>query len=242
MGTLIGLIIGFITFRFGLKEIYFALATLAFSYILSIVVYNWDLFGGSVGLVIPWKGTFLSLQFRDKAIYYFIMLGMMICSVIIVFMLGRSKLGYYFMCIREDENVARSLGINLLRTKMKAIGISAFLAAMGGGFHLIYFLNTSPDEDFGIMLSMACIMPTILGGMGTVLGPIVGSFILTPLGQIGLELLSGGKFSGFHMVVYGCILVTAIIYMPRGVVYYLSKILEVKGKHIEGDTKNNPAS
>jgi branched-chain amino acid transport system permease protein len=228
MGTFVGLLIGIITFRWRLKEIYFALATLAFSIILGIIVRNWMLFGGSVGLVIPWEGTLYSLQFKSKAIYYYMILGMVICSIIIVFFLKQSKLGYYFMCVRENEEVAMSLGINILRTKLKAIGISSFLTAIAGGFHAIYFLHTNPDEDFGIMLSIAAIMPAILGGMGTILGPIIGSFILTPLNEVGLEFLSGGKFSGLHMVVYGSLLILTIIYMPRGVIYYLSSIFRGK--------------
>lgn len=226
-GMLVGLLIGLITFRWGLKEIYFALATLAFSIILGIIVRNWTLLG-SVGLVIPWEGTLYSLQFNNKAIYYYIALAMMLGSLSIVIFLKKSKLGYCFMCVRENEDVAMSLGIDILRTKMKAIAISSFLTAVAGGFHAIYFMHTSPDEDFGMGLSLAAIMPSILGGMGTILGPVIGAFILTPLSEIGLEFLSGGQFSGLHMVVYGSILILTIIYMPKGVVHYLSGIIKDK--------------
>ena len=212
----VGLFIGYVSFRFGLKEVYFALATVAFAEILRIIFLNWSTVGAAQGILIPLRGNApLAFQFEGKIPFYYIAFIMMVISTVIVYMIERSKIGYYFKAIHQNEESAEALGINTRKYKVMAIGISAFLTAFGGTFYAQYFMYIQPDLTFGFFVSLDIMLRSIIGGMGILAGPIIGSFILTPLGEITREVC--GPKSGIHLMAYGAILILVCIFMPRGV-------------------------
>ncbi len=225
VATVCGGIIGFLSFRFGLKSHFFALATIAFAEIFRLFATSIQAVGGAQGLLIPLKGNApVLLQFIEKDPYYYIALTMMVLCTVLVFFLQRSRYGFYFVAIRENEDAARALGINTLKYKVIATGISAFLTALGGSFYAQYVLYIDPHGTFGVLLSVDIALRTIIGGTGTLLGPIVGSFVLSPLSEIIQSIIGVGR-SGVYMMVYGAILIIVCILMPNGIFPYMKRLL-----------------
>jgi len=223
-GALIfGLFTGYLCFRFGLKGPYFALATLAFTEILRLISLNMMSIGGASGLLVPLAGNkpFL-FQFTEKKGYYYVIFAMMVLSILIVRKIEKSKMGFYFKSIHENEDAAEALGIDTQRYKLIATGISAFLTAFGGTFYAQYLMYIQPDLTFSPFTSIEILLRTIIGGMGTVYGPVLGSFILTPLSEITRTLL-GGK-TGVNIMIFGAILMFVCIYMQRGVLPWLKGV------------------
>ncbi len=221
--AIFGLFTGYLCFRFGLKGPYFALATLAFAEILRLISLNMMSIGGAQGLLIPLMGNKpLLFQFADKKAYYYIIFGMMVLSILIVRKIEKSKMGFYFKSIHENEDAAEALGIDTQHYKLIASGLSAFLTAFGGTFYAQYLMYIQPDLTFSPFTSVEIILRAIIGGMGTVYGPILGSFILTPLSELTRTLL-GGK-TGVHIMIFGAILMFVCIYMQRGVLPWLRAI------------------
>jgi branched-chain amino acid transport system permease protein len=219
----LGLFTGYLCFRFGLKGPYFALATLAFAEILRLISLNMMSIGGASGLLVPLMGDnpFL-FQFIEKRNYYYIAFGMMVVSIILVSKIEKTKMGFYFKAIHQNEDAAEALGIDTSRYKLVAAGISSFITAFGGTFYAQYIMYIQPDITFGPFTSVEILIRTIIGGMGTVYGPVVGSFILTPLSEITRTLI-GGK-TGVHTMIFGAILMFVCIYMQRGVLPWLKGV------------------
>ena len=214
-GLLFGMFCGFLSFRYMLKGPFFALVMLAFAEMLRLIADNWDAVGAAIGILIPLKGNSLpDFQFLSKIPYYYIMLALMIASIGVGSLLHHSKLGYYLQAIREDEDAAEALGVNIFRYKMIAMGISAFMTALGGTFYAQYLLYIDPEITFGVSISIEILLRPIVGGAGTIFGPILGSFILTPLSEISKMIFRG--YTGVHLIFYGMILVVVIIFLPRG--------------------------
>jgi branched-chain amino acid transport system permease protein len=224
LAALCGVIIGFMSFHFGLKSHFFALATIAFAEIFRLCATSFQAVGGAQGLLIPLKGNdFYALQFVEKDPFYYIALIMVILCTGIVYLLQRSKFGFYFVAIRENEEAAKALGINTLRYKVLATGISAFLTALGGSFYAQYVLYIDPQGTFGVLNSVDIALRTIIGGTGTLLGPIVGSFVLSPLSEMIQTLIGVGR-GGVYMMVYGAILMIVCIVMPNGIFPYIKRL------------------
>lgn len=227
-----GLFTGFVSWRYGLKGPYFALATFAFAEMLRLLTANWDVVNRSLGLQIQLIGgnSWWAFQFEaDKRPYYYVILSFLLLAVMITFFLARSKVGYYWQAIREDEEAAASLGVNTLRYKLLAMAISAFLTALGGTFYAQYVFFIEPDLVFGVRTSVDILLRPLIGGIGTVLGPLVGGIVLTPLSELTrafvrqpphfLEFLKGR--SGVDLMFFGAILVLVIMYVPEGVVGWI---------------------
>jgi len=223
VATLAASFLGFLCFRYGLKGPFFALATLAFAEILRLIGYNWKTIGGSLGILIPLRqSSMINFTFVNKINYYYIAFFMMVLSIGILYLIDRSKMGLYLMAIREDEDAAESAGVNTTRYKLFAISISAFLTAMGGTFYAQYLMYISPEEVFGIHLSIEIILRSIIGGTGTVLGPVLGAFVLGPLSELARVYLGG--YSGVHLMVYGIIVIVVVLFLPNGIVPKLRKL------------------
>lgn len=219
-----GLFIGHVCFRFGLKGAYFALATIAFAEILKILFLNSSTMGGAQGILIPLKGNSLYLlQFDYKLPFYYLAFIMMVISIVIVYCIERSKIGYYLKAIHQNEDSAQALGINTKKYKVLATGLSAFLTAFGGTFYAQYIMYIEPHTTFGAFVSFEIMLRSIIGGMGTIAGPIIGSFILTPLGEVTRAVL--GAKSGIHLAAYGAVLILVCLFMPRGVYPWIRKLL-----------------
>lgn len=225
LGAIVGVLIGYLCFRYGLKGPFFSLATLAFAEMFRITVLNIDITNKAVGILIPFaRSSLLIFQFQERIYYYYIILIFNVIICLITFLISRSKLGDYFEAIREDEDAAEALGINTLKYKIVAIAISSFMTAVGGTFYAQYLLYIDPAICFGVQNSFEIFIRPILGGLGTVFGPLLGSLILGPLAEISRELLGG--YSGTHLMLFGAILVVVIMFLPGGVVEFLRKRLK----------------
>jgi branched-chain amino acid transport system permease protein len=224
-----GLFIGYLTFRSGLRGAYFALATLAFAEMFYVVATNWDWVGAGVGMLVPLVNggdAPLYFEFASKQAYYYIALLLAVGAAYLTHRVERSKAGYYFAAIRENEAAAAAIGVNTFAYKMRAMALSAPLTAIGGTFYAQYFSYIDPLLTFGVGTSVEIILRPIVGGTGTVLGPILGSFLLTPLGELtrnGLRELTGARVPGADLIVFGAILIAVIIFMPHGIVGWLER-------------------
>jgi branched-chain amino acid transport system permease protein len=221
VGCVFGLCSGFLSFRYGLRGPYFALVMLAFAEMLRILAENWSAVGGSVGILIPLQGNApLQFQFTSKVPFYYIMLAMLVGITALAYWIQHSRLGYYFQAIRENEEAAEALGVNSFRCKMVAMAISAALTAMGGTFYAQYLLYIDPEITLGTTISVEILLRPIIGGAGTVLGPLLGSLLLTPFSEIAKRLFRG--YIGVHLMFFGALLVAVIIFLPQGLMGLLA--------------------
>ena len=232
VAIIIGLFIGFLAFRYKLRGAYFSLGTLAFSEILRILVQNLDYFNKTLGFNLPIGNNPLLFQFSSRVPYYYIVLIMLVIITLITYWISRSRLGFSLIAIRENEDAAQSLGVNTFRAKMIAIAVSGALTAFGGAFYAQYILYIAPPTTFGNDVSVSIILPAILGGMGTILGPIVGALILIPLGEFTAHFFGG--FAGIHLMVYGLILVVVILFLPEGIVGWIQEKMRTRRLKREG--------
>jgi branched-chain amino acid transport system permease protein len=223
--ALLGAVIGFLGFRFGLRGFYFILLTVAFAEICRLVVAHVEALGGALGLFITFTGDPWRFQFSDNRAYYYIALALMLLSLAVAAALERSRMGAYLTAIREDEDAAEALGVNTFSTKLAAIVLSAFLTGVGGTFYANYLFSLQPNTAFGIPLSVEIILRPIVGGSGTLFGPVLGSFILSPLAELSRTYLAKGGLSGTHLIVYGALLVAVVLFFPQGAEPYLRRLL-----------------
>jgi branched-chain amino acid transport system permease protein len=227
-----GAFIGWLGFRFGVEGVYFALLTIAFAEFTRIAFDHLGFAGGSGGLFIPYQeqrlGEWWNLR-GGQILFYYIALLLAVSAVLLVARLTRSRLGYYWVAVREDEAAARALGINAFGAKMTAVIISSGMTAVGGVFYAFYYNNLFPAQIFDISRSIEIILAPIVGGLGTVFGPVVGAFILTPLGESLITLTEklGINVPGVKAVFYGAILMLIIFLRPSGVWPWLARILGV---------------
>lgn len=222
---LIGLVIGFFGFRFGLKGVYFVLLTISFAEIGRLIVLHLKVFGSFQGLFITPNFSFINFQFKENIPYYYIALGYVVFSLIVVQLIERSKIGRYIVALREDEDAAESLGVDVFKYKMIAICISAFMTSLGGAFYTNYFYYLHPGTMMSMGFSIEIILRPIIGGMGTVLGPVIGSFLITPLAELSRSYFAKAGYEGLHLVIYGFLLVAVVLFFPRGVISYIKKAL-----------------
>ena len=224
LAAAVGAFIGFLGFRFGLRGFYFVLLTVAFAEIFRILANNVEAVGGAVGYYITFTGNPRQFQFQDARAYYYITLVMMLLATGLVAALQRRRLGVYLAAIRQDETAAEAAGIDTFRYKLLAMVLSSFLTGVGGSVYAFYVFSLQPNAVFGIPLSVEIIVRAIVGGSGTVLGPILGSFILGPLAEISRHYLAGG-WIGVHLVVYGALLVVVVLFLPEGAYPRLQRAL-----------------
>ena len=220
--VLLGLTVGFLAFRFGISGVYFALLTIAFAEFTRIGFDHLDWTGGPGGmfLKVAQRDAWDLLNFRGPPImYYYAMVFLTIFAFLLCAWLLKSKAGYYWRAIRENEEAAQALGINTFRWKMLAVAISSAMTAVSGVFFAFYYNNLFPEQIFGINRSIELILGPIIGGIGTLFGPILGAAVLTLLsGGIteGLALL-GWEIPGIKQVFYGLVLLAVVMFLPHGI-------------------------
>ena len=215
-----GLFAGYLSFRYGLRGPYFSLVTLAFAEMLRVVAVNWKAVGSSLGLVVPSRGSApLQFLFAGKLPYYYVILAMVLGALLICRAIERSRMGYALAAIRENEDAAEASGVNALATKLSAMAVSSFLTALGGTFYAQYFAYIDPSLTFGPAISIGGLLPAIVGGAGTVAGPLLGSFVLTPISEITRAVLRGR--AGADIMLYGLILILVISFLPNGLMGWL---------------------
>jgi len=230
--VLMGAAIGFLAFRFGISGVYFALLTIAFCEFTRI---GFDHLGWTGG---P-GGMFLKVAQRDQidlanfrgppAMYYYTILALAAGAFALCAWLLRSRAGYYWQAIRENEEAAQALGINTFRWKMIAMMISSAMTAVAGVFYAFYYNNLFPEQIFHISRSIEIILGPIIGGVGTLFGPILGAALLTVLADGITELLAafGWEIPGVKQVFYGVVLLAVIMFLPHGIWPALARRLGV---------------
>ncbi len=216
LAAVLGSIVGFLGFRFGLRGFYFVLLTVAFAEICRIIVANVDALGGAIGYYISFTGNPRQFQFQDNRAYYYIALAFMLVATGLVAWLQGRRFGVYLAAIREDESACEALGVNTFKYKMLAMVLSSFLTGVGGTFYAFYLFSLNPNTVFGVPLSVEIIIRPIVGGAGTVLGPILGSFILSPLAELARHYFAQGGWTGAHLIVYGALLIAVVLFLPEG--------------------------
>ena len=227
--ALLGMGIGYLGFRFGLRGFYFVLLTVAFAEICRLITLHIDALGGALGLFITFTGNPWMFQFQDSRAHYYIGLALMLLATGAAGLLERSRMGACLAAIKEDEDASEAVGVNTFRYKMLAMALSAFLTGMGGTFYAYLIFSLQPAAVFGIPLSVDILIRPVVGGSGTLMGPILGSFILSPLAELARVYLSGGGWAGIHLVVYGLLLIGVVLFLPQGAYPYLRRLLPRAG-------------
>ncbi|MGH7266429.1 MAG: branched-chain amino acid ABC transporter permease [Candidatus Rokuibacteriota bacterium] len=225
-----GCFAGYLAFRYGLRGPYFALVTLAFAEMLRLLAVNWMAIGGPMGILIPLPkdgDSLARLQFREKLPYYYVMLALLGATLWLTRRIERSRLGYTLLAIRENEDAAQASGVNTQAAKLAAMSVSAFLTALGGSFYAQYFSFIDPTLTFGVSVSVEILLRPIVGGPGTLVGPLLGSLVLTPLSEMTRSLIRGRP--GIDVMIYGLVLVLVVTFLPRGLVGAWERLRRARG-------------
>ena len=216
LAVLLSLGIGYLGFRFGLRGFYFVLLTVASAEICRLIALHLPILGGYTGLFINFSPNPLQFQFQGKIPYYFVSLGFLATASLVVWLIQRSKLGVYLLAIRDDEDASEALGVDTFRCKMLAYAFSAALTAFGGTFYAYYQFYLQPNTVLNLNHSVDIMIRAIVGGTGTILGPILGSFLLELLGEFSRTFFASGV-AGLNVLIYGMLLVVVVLFLPRGV-------------------------
>ena len=228
----LGLVIGFLAFRFGISGVYFALLTIAFAEFTRIGFdhLQWTNGPGGMFLRVAQRDHWDLLNFRGPPfMYYYAMLFLAIAAFLACAFLLRTKAGFYWQAIRENEEAAQALGINTFRWKMLAVAISAAMTSVSGVFFAFYYNNLFPHEIFSMGRSIELILGPVIGGVGTLFGPILGAAALTLLSDGITEALAwlGVEIPGIKQVFYGLVLLAVVMFLPNGIWPFIKKQMKL---------------
>jgi branched-chain amino acid transport system permease protein len=212
--TCVAAFVGALTFRYGLKGSYFALVTLAFAEVFRILAVSVDFTGGGVGLMLPLHESFASMQFASRRGYIGLVLGFVVAAMLATSWLRHSRFGAQLQAVRDNEDAARAIGVDPWSVKLGAITLSAAFMGAGGAFYVQVFQYIDPGLAFGPVSSVEALVAAIVGGMGTLWGPVLGAAVLHLLGELTRNLF--GQLPGLNMIVYGSVLVLIVMFVPRG--------------------------
>jgi branched-chain amino acid transport system permease protein len=206
-----------------LRGHYFAIASIAFAEIVRIHFNNWKLIGAAEGLTIPTEPASLAVfQFgSSKAPYYYVVLVFLLLALAVCWWVSRARMGYYFRAIKESHDLAMVLGVSFVRYRLMAIMLSAFITATAGTFYAQYVLYLDPESVLILPISVQVVLVTMLGGAGSVMGPVIGAAILIPLSEI-TRVKLGARGTGIDMMIYGALITLISVYQPKGVWGFLS--------------------
>ena len=238
--ALAGAIVGYLGFRFSLAGVYFALLTIAFSEFTRLAFDHWEWAGGAGGLFLKVDGGSDIMNLRGgPLLFYYVILALAAFAFILCRALLESRLGRYWLAIREDAEAAQAVGVPVLRCKMIAIVISATLTALAGVWNAFYYNNLFPETAFAVGRSIEITLAPIIGGLGTLFGPVVGAVVLAGLGEAFTDLGETLGIPGIKQIFYGLALLVIVIYRPAGVWPWLAAKLglaertEVSGARLE---------
>lgn len=214
LSATVGTALGALSFRYGLKGSYFALVTLAFAEVFRILANTFEFTGAGVGLQLPLKESIADMQFATKAGYMWLVLAFTLLAFACAIFLKHSRYGAWLMAVRDNEDAAQALGVNPFVVKLKAITLSGAIMGAGGAFYVQNFRYIDPGLSFGPSVSVEALLVAIVGGMGTIWGPLVGALVLDILGHLTRNLFENA--AGLSLVVYGVVLVLMVMFAPRG--------------------------
>ncbi len=227
IATVVGVLIGLPTFK--MRGAYFALATIAFAEGIRVIVENLDYLGpfninGPRGLQIPPLETgFTNFMFAGKEPYYYIILVMLLAVLLLTWVISRSKLGYYLNAGGEEPEAAMALGVNVARAKLIAMAMSSFLTALAGTFYAQFSLYIHPKSIISLDLSFEIAFIALIGGRGSIAGPILGALLLRPVGDFS-RIYFGDTLPGMHLIIFGLVLILVMHYQPRGLQEPLTRL------------------
>ena len=211
--SLVGWIIGLLSFRSGLKGSYFALVTLAFAEVFRVLSNASEMTGGAAGILIKLDVRPENFQFASRASFYWVVLSLVVVALFVTRALERSRLGAQLVAVRENEDAARALGVDALRVKLSAIALSAAITGAAGGLYTQYFLYLDSTIAYGTWISVEALLAPIIGGAGTVFGPVAGAIVLHSLSEFTKTLV--GRIPGIDLVIFGALLILVVRFPPR---------------------------
>lgn len=211
---LVGAVTGWLVFRYGLRGSYFALVTLAFAEVFRILANSFSFTGAGVGLLVPLQPGFTQMQFETKAGFFWLLLVLVGASLLFTWWLQNARFGARLMAVRENEDAARALGVDPLDTKLRAITASGAIAGSAGAVYVQLFLYIDPNIAYGPAMSVEALLVPIIGGLGTIFGPVLGAFALHAIAEIGR--MAFGEAPGLNLVLYGILLVLMVLFLPNG--------------------------
>lgn len=213
--ALVGLFVGGLSFRYGLRGSYFALVTLAFAEVFRIVALSVPFTGAGVGMMLPLNESVANMQFESRKGYVFLILAFVTLALLISWWLRNSRFGAWLQAVRDNEDAARAIGVNPFKVKMGAIALSGGLMGVAGAFYVQVFQYIDPGIAYGSLTSVESLVAAIVGGIGTVWGPVLGAVVLHLLADLTRNLF--GELPGINMVIYGTVLVLIVMFLPRGI-------------------------
>ena len=211
----VGWVIGFLSFRSGLRGSYFALVTLAFAEVFRVLANASDITGGAAGTLVKLDVRPENFQFESRGTFFWIVLALVVLAMLLTRALERSRLGAQLVAVRENEDAARALGVDALRVKLSAIALSAAFTGAAGGLYAQYFLYIDATIAYGTWISVEALLAPIIGGAGTVFGPVVGSIVLHSLAEFTKSLV--GRIPGIDLVIFGALLILVVRFPPRSI-------------------------
>ncbi len=226
--AVVGLFVGGLSFRYGLKGSYFALVTLAFAEVFRILALSVPFTGAGVGLMLPLHEGFSFMQFSSRKGFALFMLAFVLLALLCTWYLKNSRLGAYLQALRDNEDAARAVGVNPTRIKLIAITLSAAFMGVAGTFYLQVFQYIDPSIAFGPSTSVEALVGAIVGGIGTLWGPVIGALGLHLLADITRNLF--GNLPGLNMVIYGTVLILVVMFAPKGLAGWGQSIFAVLGR------------
>ncbi|AOW93951.1 ABC transporter permease [Rhodococcus sp. WMMA185] len=228
IAAVVGTLIAYACLRYRLAGAYFALATFAFAQLFLLLVQNLEVFNKTEGFNVPILShdSWAMLQFKlGSPIYIWIPLTILALAVLGTIFYVRSRAGQFVRAVRDDETAAASLGINALKYRLIAVAASCALTAVAGVYYTQYYFYVGPEQAFGAAVSVEAIVPAVIGGIGTIWGPVIGAAVIGPLSELindllrspppFLEFLQGA--SGLDVIVYSVILIAIVIFLPKGI-------------------------
>lgn len=221
--AVVGAVVAYICFRYGVEGPYFALVTIALAEAAGHIVINTQSLGAATGLAVPFRfGDVSVMQFPSNEGYYYVALALTLISLAVSYGLLQTRLGYYMLAVRENGVAAEASGVPTLRVKVIATVLSAAMTAIGGTFWAQYYMYIDPSSVFGEGPSVTILLFAVIGGLGTVMGPFLGALLLVPLAEATKSLL-GSHIAGIDILIYGSVLVLATLFVRerRGLVDFL---------------------
>jgi branched-chain amino acid transport system permease protein len=228
LATAVGGMIGYLGFRFAITGVYFALLTIAFAEFFRILFDHLEFFGASGGYYLKVENRQVNdvLNLRGSpTMFYYVMLGLVALALGLCRWLLSGRLGHYWLAIREDPEAAQAIGINVFRYKMFAVLLSSGMTALGGVFIAFYYNNLYPEQVFSMGRSIELLLGPIIGGLGTLFGPILGAALLQIVGEALTDATAGAQLDGLKQVLYGFVVLAIVLFLPGGVWPWISRLL-----------------